>query len=168
MPSDLIRFSPLIPDERDWWHDSQDTLNKEYHGIFEQSDIADWKLGRRRTVEAYFVTRPVKINLKRQFHELADAWRKDTAFESSTYKIVLHPAYQRIIGLGPQVIPLILEALRKRREQWFWALQALSGDNPVPAENTGNIKAMTKAWLAWGENYLRNNGVETTSLSRYR
>ncbi len=66
----------------------------------------------------------------------------------------MHPAYQRIIGLGPAVIPLILADLARQPDHWFWALRALTGEDPVPAEARGRVKAMADAWLQWG----RENG----------
>jgi hypothetical protein len=41
----------------------------------------------------------------RVFSELAQRWRRETAAHSVLQKKVLHPAYQRIIGLGPAVVP---------------------------------------------------------------
>ena len=46
--------------------------------------------------------------LAAQFRQLADRWRSETRVLSSPTAIATHPAYQRMIGLGPQVIPLIL------------------------------------------------------------
>jgi hypothetical protein len=62
----------------------------------------------------------------------------------------MHPAYQQIIGMGPSVIPFILQELAKEPNQWFWALRALTGVNPVPAFERGRIKNMAAAWLRWG------------------
>lgn len=84
------------------------------------------------------------------FHELATKWRQETAFLSSTTEIATHPAYQRIIGFGPQAIPLILAELRKKPEPWFWALTAITGEDPVATDDQGKIQAMAKAWLDWG------------------
>jgi hypothetical protein len=92
--------------------------------------------------------------LLRAFQQLADAWRAGTRYLSSTTELAMHPAYQRIIGFGPQVIPLILAELAKQPEPWFWALVALTGENPVPAEDRGRVRAMTDAWMNWG----RENG----------
>ena len=36
------------------------------------------------------------------FRQLADQWKGETRYLSSTTAICTHPAYQRIIGLGPQ------------------------------------------------------------------
>lgn len=63
----------------------------------------------------------------------------------------MHPAYQRIIGLGPIAIGLILRELQERPEQWFWALKALTGEDPVSPQSRGQVAAMTAAWLAWGQ-----------------
>jgi hypothetical protein len=59
--------------------------------------------------------------------------------------------YQRIIGMGPQVVPLILEELRREPDQWFWALESITEQNPVPPEATGTVRLMAAAWIAWGE-----------------
>jgi hypothetical protein len=88
------------------------------------------------------------------FRQLADEWRVGTRYLSSTTEISMHPAYQRIIGLGPQVIPLILAELEREPEHWFWALTALTGENPVPTCDRGRLRAMADAWLKWG----RENG----------
>lgn len=88
------------------------------------------------------------------FRSLADQWRAETQFLSSTTEIAMHSAYQRIIGLGPQVIPLILGQLAKEPGHWFWALKALTGADPVAPADRGHLPAMTAAWLQWG----RENG----------
>ena len=88
--------------------------------------------------------------LSDQFDVLKKQWIKETEHLSSPSEIALHPSYQRIIGLGPQVIPLLLQELAKSPNQWFWALKAITGEDPVPIEHRGRIHAMAKAWLAWG------------------
>lgn len=63
--------------------------------------------------------------------------------------------YQRIIGMGPSVVPLILEELSREPDQWFWALESITEENPVPSEARGSVPQMTEAWLQWG----RQQGV---------
>lgn len=60
-------------------------------------------------------------------------------------------SYQQIIGMGPQVIPLILADLQREPDHWFWALEAITGENPVVQADRGDISAMANAWLEWGE-----------------
>ena len=69
---------------------------------------------------------------------------------SSIGKMVLHPAYQRIIGFGPKAIPLILKQMEKEPDFWFWALKSITGEDPITEEMLGDFEAMTKAWLNWG------------------
>jgi hypothetical protein len=93
--------------------------------------------------------------LEQTFNELAKQWKEETINLSSTERIVLHTAYQEIIGLGPNVIPLVLKELEKEPRLWFWALRMLTRKNPVSENILGNLKAMQKAWLDWG----RVNGL---------
>jgi hypothetical protein len=85
-----------------------------------------------------------------RFHALAERWREETQYHSSITALFMHPAYQEIIGLGPDALPLILEDLAATRSDWFWALRAISGENPVPAAERGQIGNMTERWLEWG------------------
>src|SRR6476469_7931370 len=90
-------------------------------------------------------------NIQITFRELANTWHKETGYKSSVQDKAMHPAYQRIIGLGQPAIPLILDELQTRPDHWFWALRAITGDNPVPEDQQGNIKVMAKDWLDWGK-----------------
>jgi hypothetical protein len=85
-----------------------------------------------------------------RFAGLAETWRDETSLASSATDMILNSAYQRIIGLGPDVVPVILSELRVRPDHWFWALTSITGVNPVPDEAAGNLQLMTNAWLAWG------------------
>ncbi|MEK6336813.1 MAG: hypothetical protein AABM67_17950 [Acidobacteriota bacterium] len=90
-------------------------------------------------------------SLELRFQSLADQWRKDTAHLSSVTKQVMHPSYQRIIGLGPAVLPILLQELRKESGYWFWALNAITGEDPIRPEDLGDVPRMTEAWLNWGK-----------------
>ncbi|MEY2493854.1 MAG: hypothetical protein QOJ45_346 [Verrucomicrobiota bacterium] len=83
------------------------------------------------------------------FEGLRQKWENETAIDSSVAKKSMHPAYQRIIGMGPDVIPLILRDLRRRRAHWFWALNAITGDSPADGEST--VECAIDAWIRWGK-----------------
>jgi len=89
-------------------------------------------------------------SLRGEFRKHSKIWRDETAFTSSVSDIVLHPSYQRIIGLGGEVLPLILRELEKSPRFWFWALEAITGENPVPNSENGQIRLMAKRWIEWG------------------
>jgi hypothetical protein len=88
----------------------------------------------------------------RTFQELAEQWRRETRHLSSVHAIVLHPAYQQIIGLGPAAIPLILRELERKLDHWFWALGAIARESPVPGSDAGRMRIMRDRWLEWGRN----------------
>jgi hypothetical protein len=92
--------------------------------------------------------------IARKFKKLASQWKKDTLHHSSMAQMASHPAYKQILELGRIVIPLLLEKLKHRPGMWFDALQSLTGENPVPKENRGDIEKMRSAWIQWG----RDNG----------
>ncbi len=86
-----------------------------------------------------------------KFQALAETWRQEVQFQSSVTEMVLHPAYQRIIGMGTAVVPHLLRELECRPDHWFWALTAITGADPVKPEDRGKLRKMTKAWLRWGK-----------------
>lgn len=95
-------------------------------------------------------TLPVDPALAERFSTLAKEWKRDTVLLSSTSALVAHPAYQAIIALGLAVVPLLLRDLECESIHWFEALQAITGEDPVPKQHRGRILAMTEAWLEWG------------------
>jgi hypothetical protein len=89
--------------------------------------------------------------LQARFTLLADKWRNDTQFCSSVTDMVLHPAYQQIIGQGVAVVPFILRELKKGPDHWYWALGAITQADPAADVAEGDIEAVCNAWLSWGE-----------------
>ena|SRR5205085_1137994 len=89
--------------------------------------------------------------LNARFDRLAQQWKRDTAFTSSLSKIYGHPAYQEIISMGPPALHLVLLSLEQQPDHWFAALEALTGENPVPPSDAGNITSMRAAWLQWAK-----------------
>jgi len=103
------------------------------------------------TTATNFLINLPREELEREFHALAAEWMERGKYLSNTVQIALIPAYQRIIGLGRPVVPLILEELRREPRQWFWALEKITGQDPVPVEARGNVQKMADAWVAWGQ-----------------
>ena len=91
-----------------------------------------------------------QAELGKTFHDLAERWRNETALLSSVTGMALHPAYQRIIGMGPAALPLILRELEQKPDHWFWALTAITGEDPVRPEDAGDVEKMSQDWLAFG------------------
>lgn len=87
------------------------------------------------------------------FVELATNWKMQTAHFSTTYHKVTNSNYLKIIGMGEKALPFILRDLKEGPEHWFVALNAITKENPIPNEEFGNMKEMSKAWVKWGKKH---------------
>ncbi len=93
-------------------------------------------------------------NIQQEFQNLTERWWRETRVLSSIHSKIFNPNYQRIIGMGKAVLPLIFSELRHRGGQWYWALECITGDNPaVGAESLPEAKRL---WLEYANqhNYL--------------
>ena len=90
---------------------------------------------------------------EQRFRRLASRWRAETAFVSSSAELVDHPAFKDIVSLGEAVVPLLLRELENGTGHWHRALRRITGDDPVPESDRGNIEVAVQSWLAWGEEH---------------
>ena len=88
--------------------------------------------------------------MRERFQQLSREWKRATRYFSSSSHLVAHPAYLRIIALGPDVVPLILRNLEHEPAHWFPALVALTNVDPVAEDDWGNVEAMARTWVEWG------------------
>lgn len=93
---------------------------------------------------------PPAETIEQRFRRLEASWTASTGYLSSYTDIVEHPAFREIVRLGEVVVPLMLRDLEERPRLWVWALPEITGANPVPPEEAGNITKMSEAWLRWG------------------
>ncbi len=93
---------------------------------------------------------PPDETVEGRFRRLEAVWESETCVLSNPNLIVNHWAFQEIIRMGEAVIPLMLRDLEKEPQLWVWALPEITGENPVPLSDGGNIRKMGEAWLHWG------------------
>jgi hypothetical protein len=89
-------------------------------------------------------------NLHARFQRLSQEWKAQSQYLSNSAQMAMLKPYQRIIGMGLPVVPLILEELKRSPDQWFWALEAITEQNPVPPSAAGRVQQMAQAWIDWG------------------
>ena len=92
-----------------------------------------------------------KEPLEARFARLASEWKRDSRYLSNSAQMAMIRSYQRIIGMGMPVVPLILQELAREPDQWFWALEAITEQNPVPPAAAGKVSLMAHAWIEWGK-----------------
>ena len=101
------------------------------------------------------VARPTET-VEERFRRLEQTWIAAVGHSSSSTVICTDPAFQQIISMGEAVVPFMLRDLEVRPRLWVWALTKITGANPVPESDRGNITQMSEAWLRWG----RENGYK--------
>ncbi|MGH7139659.1 MAG: hypothetical protein ACREHD_28300 [Pirellulales bacterium] len=114
-------------------------------------DIKLQKIG----VKASYKAALTQAQRERRFKRLVSQWRQQrNQYSSDPRDLAMCPAYQKIIAMGPEAIPLVLNELQRRPDHWFWALDMLTDTNPIRPEHAGDFKEMVNDWLLWG----RDNG----------
>jgi hypothetical protein len=93
----------------------------------------------------------ISADTESRFQRLAAEWKRKSHYMSNTAQMAILPSYQRIIGMGADAVPLILKELQREPDQWFWALEAITEEDPVPPEAKGNVARMAQAWIDWGK-----------------
>lgn len=86
------------------------------------------------------------------FEHLRHQWYRERGASSSIVEAAMCPAYQRIIAMGQDAVPLILRQLESEEDQpdmWFWALRVLINADPVSDDDRGDVVAMARTWLSW-------------------
>jgi hypothetical protein len=104
-----------------------------------------------------YLERPIALrphadeSLEEVFSALASQWKKETWFLSSPRRRISHPAYLKVIGLGAPAIPLLIRELRDNPDQWVYALEAITREDPAP--NAQSLAESRAAWLAWANQH---------------
>jgi hypothetical protein len=95
--------------------------------------------------------RASKEDTRERFQRLTREWKEHSKYLSNTAQMAMLKPYQRIIGMGESAVPLILEELQREPDHWFWALEMITEENPVPPEAAGRVLQMAQAWIDWGK-----------------
>jgi hypothetical protein len=88
-----------------------------------------------------------------RFRLLVAQWKERSRPMSNIAQMAMLKPYQQIIGMGKEALPLLLRELAREPDHWFWALEAITQENPVPQAALGNVCAMADAWLDWAQRH---------------
>lgn len=108
------------------------------------------------------------LAIRKRFARLVKDWKANRGPHSDAELLFRHPAYQEIIGMGRQALPLIMAEQRRSVDHWFWALRAITNTNPVLPGHEGNLFLMADDWARWwrsNKNFTRNVVEEFFVLS---
>ncbi|MDA0833231.1 MAG: hypothetical protein O2955_06770 [Planctomycetota bacterium] len=91
-----------------------------------------------------------QISSRERFQKLTAEWKTQSRYLSNSAQMAMLKPYQQIIGMGTPAVSMILEELARDPDQWFWALEAITTENPVSASSTGRVNEMAQDWIDWG------------------
>ena len=121
-----------------------------WSSIKHKMDLCEFKITKPSSTDHVVFVWGSEPQAVQEFNKRAERWRIDTSFQSSLAAKFLHEDYQTIMAMGEPVIPLILERLKTRHEEWFWALKHLAKGKDA-AKQADNPTDAAKAWLRWGK-----------------
>ena len=88
------------------------------------------------------------------FSRLVEQWREERGITSSLSEMFKCPSYQEIIEMGERAVSLILDQIVREEndpDHWYAALEAITGEDPVPEDAYGDTVKIAEAWLSWAE-----------------
>jgi hypothetical protein len=92
--------------------------------------------------------------VEQHVERLLRQWREETAYRSSSTSITGHAAYQELIGLGTAALPFLFRDLERSGDGHLSkALRAITGADPIPAEERGQIRKIAATWLRWAREH---------------
>jgi hypothetical protein len=141
-----INYSGLAEDDADWFGLSEgaDCQYCPHCGAVLRAG------GQCRRCDTLIVSPRETQHLLHDFQHLLKAWKEEKRFISSMTAIEGSSHYLGIIALGQAAVPLLLQELVHRPDYLFTALRRITGEDPVPADDRGNLRRMTEHWIAWG------------------
>lgn len=150
-------FEYLEDSQHIWPEGVHDTPNDDLHVLLDEWGIYKSPAIALKQLEEWYGRVHVSVSLEMppctgaqlRFERLKKEWIRGTEKLSNLAQIIMHPAYQQIIAIGPDAIPLILRSLREQSDHWFWALKMLNNNEDV-AEGAETVPAAAAAWLKWG------------------
>lgn len=92
------------------------------------------------------------------FQKLSAEWKRSRAgWQSFSGDLMRDPSYSQIVGMGPAAIPFMLSDFESELSSdepitdWFYALWAITRENPIPLESQGRPREAARAWIEWGK-----------------
>ena len=86
------------------------------------------------------------LSMKSQFEQRIQAWKGNTMFMSFAEQIVNEHNFKEIVSMGEDVVPYILEEIKKEPSPLVWSLNFIFGKTISNNPNT-TIEQACKLWV---------------------
>jgi hypothetical protein len=88
---------------------------------------------------------------KKRFNGYFSSWLNEIKSSSSSDTIYNNENYKKIVAMGYNAVPFIMNQLRINPEYLYKALAEISGHPVIKPENKGDFKKMTEDCIEWYE-----------------
>jgi hypothetical protein len=88
-------------------------------------------------------------SIEASFNQFYEEWNKEIKYHSSIDIMIESYYFKKIVSLGKEVVPYIVEVLKKTPSFLIIALLQITGENPVKSDHCGKIKEMNRDWIEW-------------------
>ena len=102
--SDGIQLTPMAP----------------YMGLMRDMSLKD-----KQAVVAFLINTMKESDDKVLFAKYLEEWQRDTRFLSSVATITRQPSFLRIVNMGCNAVPYIVEEIERKPSNLVWALNAI-------------------------------------------
>jgi hypothetical protein len=103
----------------------------------------------------------ITVDPETTFYSLKKSWETRIGGTSDVGKMINDSYYDQIIGMGELALPFLFKELHSNPDFWFYALESIVRENPVPLEDRSDFDLCVKAWLKWGcdHKWITKDGV---------
>ena len=105
--------------------------------------MRDMSVKDKQTVVSFLIGTMEESDDRRLFDRYLEKWQHDTHFLSSVSAITSHPSFIRIVNMGGNAVPFIIEEIERRPSNLVWAL------NAIFHKKIGNGQSVTEACKLW-------------------
>lgn len=93
------------------------------------------------------------INLEIYINDCFNKWETETRFESNTNKIIENEYFQKIISLGEEATPFIINIIKETPSTLVWALNIIY-NKKISNNPTTTVTEACNLWVKEYENNL--------------
>lgn len=116
----------------------QSTPMAPYMGLMRGMSLKD-----KQTVVSFLIDTMKESDDRLLFDRYLEQWQNDTRFLSSVKAITEHPSFIRIVNMGGNAVPFIIEEIEHKPSNLVWAL------NAIFHKKIGNGETITEACKLW-------------------
>ena len=116
----------------------QSTPMAPYMGLMRGMSLKD-----KQTVVSFLIDTMKESDDRLLFDWYLEQWQNDTRFLSSVKAITEHPSFIRIVNMGGNAVPFIIEEIEHKPSNLVWAL------NAIFHKKIGNGETITEACKLW-------------------